>query len=68
MPVKIENAGSIIKIKANELYEYYERDYNNFYNSKARSIAHCERELRFISDEEQRRLWIEIKEELKKNF
>ena len=57
-----------IKSKANELFEFYERDYRSFHSSKSRAISHCDRELRIISDEEQRAILEEVKKELKKNF
>jgi hypothetical protein len=57
-----------IKSKANDLFEFYERDYRSFHSSKSRAIAHCDRELRIISDEEQRAILEEVKKELKKNF
>lgn len=58
----------IIKSKANELFEFYERDYRSFHRSKFRAISHCERELRVISDENQRAILEGVIKELKKNF
>lgn len=59
---------SLVKNKANEIFEYYERDFRSFHSSKSRAIAHCDRELRIISDEQQRALLEAVKKELKKNF
>ncbi len=58
----------LVKREANNLYEFYERDYNNFQSSKLRAIADCERKLRMISDTSQRILIDAIKKELKDNF
>ncbi len=58
----------LVKTEANNLYEFYERDYNSFQSSKLRAIADCERKLRVISDTSQRLLWESVMNELKKNF
>lgn len=58
----------LVKREANNLYEFYERDYNSFQSSKLRAIADCERKLRMISDTSQRILIDAIKKELKDNF
>ena len=61
-------SNTAVKSKANEIYELFERDYRNFHNSKSRAIAYCDRELRKVSDEDQRDFLVEIKKELIKNF
>lgn len=58
----------LVKIEANNLYEFYERDYYSFESSKLRAIADCQRKLRVISDKSQRLLWEAVINELKKNF
>lgn len=57
-----------IKARANSLFEFFERDYRSFHTSKSRAIAHCDRELRIVSDENERAILEEVKKELKKNF
>lgn len=58
----------LVKSEANNLYEFYERDYYSYQSSKLRAIADCERRLRLISDSSQRILWEAVINELRKNF
>ena len=59
---------TLVKAEANNLYEFYERDYYSFQSSKLRAIADCERKLRIVSDSSQRLLLELVINELKKNF
>lgn len=53
----------LISHTANELYEFYERDYNDFTNSALRSIGFCERQARSQNPD----FWLDVKHYLKTN-
>lgn len=59
---------SRIEKKANELYEYYERDYKDFTNSKLRAMEHCKRENWLTESKEDRLFWIDVKHFINKNY
>lgn len=57
-----------IEFKANQLYEYYERDYNDFTNSKLRAMEHCKREIWRTESKEDKLFWIDVKNHLNKKY
>jgi hypothetical protein len=57
----------LVKGEANTIYEMYERDYSSFQSSKSRAIAHCDRKLSILKEED-RILFTAIKKEIKDNF
>lgn len=59
---------SKIKAKANELYEYYEKDYSEFKNSRMRAVDHCNTNIEKSETIEDRLFWIDVKTELKTNY
>ncbi len=57
-----------VKKIANELYEFYERDYKSFTNSKLRAVGHCNRKIWATDSNEDKLMWVEIKKELNNNY
>jgi hypothetical protein len=57
----------LVKGEANTIYEIYERDCSSFQSSKSRAIAHCDRKLSILKEED-RILFTAIKKEIKDNF
>ncbi len=58
----------IIFIKANEIYELFERDYKVFDNSKLRAINLCERNIERCTNNEDKLFWIDVKTLIKRKF
>jgi len=57
-----------IESKANELYEFYERDYSDFTNSKLRAIEYCKRQIWRSESKEVKLFWIDVKNHLNKKY
>jgi hypothetical protein len=57
-----------VKKIANELYEFYERDYTSFINSKLRAISYCNRKIWASDSNDNKLIWVEVKKELKDNY
>jgi hypothetical protein len=50
---------------AMDLYEYYERDYDSFINSRLRAIKYCNAQISNSNLSEQEKLtWLDVKTEL----
>ena len=50
---------------AMDLYEYYERDYTSFINSRLRAIKYCDSQISNKNLSEQEKLtWLDVKTEL----
>lgn len=59
----------LIKKKANDLYEWYERDYKDFTNSRIRAMEYCRKQIWNPNIPEGDKLfWLEVKEELRKKY
>jgi len=58
----------IIFTKANELYEYFERDYKSFTCSKQRAILYCQKMTNISSNQQDKIFWIDVKTLIKRKF
>lgn len=47
-----------------KLYEYYERDYTDFTNSRLRAIKYCDLRILNNSEKEAKLFWLDVKTEL----
>lgn len=46
------------------LYEYYERDYTEFMNSRLRAIKYCDAQIANCKSEPDKLFWLDVKTEL----
>lgn len=46
------------------LYEYYERDYDSFINSRLRAIRYCDTKISSATEQTQKLFWLDVKTEL----
>jgi len=47
-----------------KLYEYYERDYTDFTNSRLRAIKYCDLRIANNNEKEAKLFWLDVKTEL----
>lgn len=47
-----------------QLYEFYERDYTDFTNSRLRAIRYCDTKISSATEQTQKLFWLDVKTEL----
>ncbi len=57
-----------VKEQANELYEFFEKDYSDYKSSKISAIDQCDVNIRTSILPEEKVFWIDVKTELKNNY